>query len=169
MKQENPDADGDGTVRNVKGRPVKVPDVEIEEIGHLSESDPIDQIADGSAEDHGKSTGQMRMRCRRFEVKPQDQAHCQKGKEQKHHTAQTRIRTGQETERTPGILNVREVEKTGNDRNGMIQRQVSQNQHLGELIEQYNHTGNQKQFDRFAFHPALMLFRAVWQRLQIVG
>jgi hypothetical protein len=79
MKQKNTDADGDGTVRNVKGRPVKVPDVEIEEIGHLSESDSIDQVADGSAEDHGKSTSQIGKRRRRFKVKPQDQAHCQKG------------------------------------------------------------------------------------------
>ena len=64
---------------------------------------------------------------------------------------------------------MRKVEKTGNDRNGVIQWQVSQNQQLGELIEQYNHTSDQKQFDRFTFHPASMLSKAFWQRLQIVG
>ena len=44
-------ADGDGRVGDVECRPVVSLPVDIEEVDHLAEADPVDQVAHGAGED----------------------------------------------------------------------------------------------------------------------
>ena len=54
MKDENDHTDGYGAVRNIKGRPVKIADIEIQKIHHLPHSDPVNQISQRPANDKRK-------------------------------------------------------------------------------------------------------------------
>ena len=51
-------ADGDETVREIECRPVKVRPVEVEKVNNFTVCDPIDQVADRSAENEGKCRDQ---------------------------------------------------------------------------------------------------------------
>ena len=50
--------------------------------------------------------------------------------------------TGHEAECSAWIMDVGQIEKTGDDRNGMVERHLFQDHGLCGLIENYYRTGN---------------------------
>ena len=69
MKDKNSDSDSNRTVGNIKGRPVVFADIKIKEIGNFAESDPVDEIADSSAENQRKTNRQPGMGCGCLKIK----------------------------------------------------------------------------------------------------
>src|SRR6185312_4453728 len=57
-----PDADANRRIRQVEGEPVPVAEVEIEEIHHRAAPQPVDDIADGAADDETDGNPDQRLR-----------------------------------------------------------------------------------------------------------
>jgi hypothetical protein len=57
---------------------------------------------------------------------------------------------GQEAESPTGVMNMSDIEKSWNDRNGVMQRKINKNERFGYLIDSYDYTGNDGQCDVFA-------------------
>ena len=57
MKYKNENAYGNRTVGDVKGRPVEIAEVNVKKVHHISKSDPVNQISDGTSENQGKTGG----------------------------------------------------------------------------------------------------------------
>ena len=60
IKNSDHHADGDEAVGKIERRPVKVRPVDIEKIDNFAIGNPIDQIADGAAENKGERGNQAR-------------------------------------------------------------------------------------------------------------
>ena len=69
MKYENKNADGNRTVGDVKGRPVKIAEVNVKKVHNISKSDPVNQISDGTAENQGKTGSKKRVAAGCFLIK----------------------------------------------------------------------------------------------------
>ena len=54
---EQKDADADGGVRHVEGGPVVVVPVGVEEVDHLAEPYPVDEVAERPGEDESEGEG----------------------------------------------------------------------------------------------------------------
>ena len=61
MIQENSHPYGNGTVSNIKSRPMIASDINIKEVYNLSEANSIDHVAYGATENQCKTCGQERM------------------------------------------------------------------------------------------------------------
>ena len=83
MIQEDNRADGDRAVCHIEHRPMKIADVDIQEIRYPAKPDSVDEVTDGSPEDQGKSGRKKWMGIHCLSVKIEYQACGQGGEDYK--------------------------------------------------------------------------------------
>src|SRR5690606_39557554 len=54
IEQQQADAHDNGTVGQVEGRPVPAEGVQVDEVEHGAEAEPVDDVADGAADDRSE-------------------------------------------------------------------------------------------------------------------
>lgn len=124
MIDEYRHSDGDGAVCNVECRPMHVPNVHIQKIHHCAEPNPVDHVADSTAKYQGKGGCQHFVGIGCVFVKIQNKGKREKRDKNKNKTPDFRTLVGKKAECASGIQDVGKIEKTGNDRNRMVQVQI---------------------------------------------
>ena len=83
MIQEYHHSDGYSAIRNIKGRPMIISDVNIQEINDFTHSNPIDKIADGAAENQRQADGQKPETLGCFHIKVENKTDGERRDEKK--------------------------------------------------------------------------------------
>ncbi|VTR68165.1 hypothetical protein DESC_70005 [Desulfosarcina cetonica] len=124
MGNENRDPDGDGAVRHVEGRPVMGSHVEIEKIDHLPETQAIDEVAHGTAENHGQGRGQKRARFGRQAIEINDHPHGKGRHADEQQVPQVRVAGGHEAEGASRVVDMGQVEESRDDLDALVKGQT---------------------------------------------
>ena len=131
--EESSRADADAHVGHVEGGPVHVPDVEIQKIDHHPEPRPIQQIAQGAAQDQAQSVDIEGPVVLLAPGQDPDQTHGQDRDHDEEGPLPVDVVAVQETKGRSPVQDVHDVEKTGDDRealfpdrNGLLDPELAQ-------------------------------------------
>lgn len=140
-QQKEADPDDYSRISHIKGRPVVAAKIKIEKIHHRAITDPVQKITDRPPADQGKDD----------EIEPSFLTVLLKGKENekqgsagdadKKRYPPGRVGAGKQTEGGPGVMEIGQIEKTGNNGNGLMQHETGHNQPLGVLVRGHHQQG----------------------------
>ncbi len=83
MIYKKSDTDGDGTVSNIKCRPVEIHDINIQKIDHFTYTDPVNDITDSPAHDQRQTKRKQSLARGCFGIQIENQTHGHKRRYQK--------------------------------------------------------------------------------------
>ena len=101
MVEKDTDADGNGTVGDIKRRPMIVSQINIQKINHHAKSDSIDQIADGTAKNQRKGSRQPGVLSGCLFVEVKNQTDGQRRNKKENNTSQDRAQICHKPESAP--------------------------------------------------------------------
>jgi hypothetical protein len=125
-----------GAVSYIKGRPVKIADVNVKKIDDNTQTNSVDQIADGSAEYQGKTNPKKRIRRRCFHIKIKNQADSQRRGQKKNNRPHGFTHIGHEAKSPARIVDMGDIKKAGNNSNALVVGQILEDEGLGNLVRQ---------------------------------
>ena len=128
-------------------------DVKVQEIHHLTEPEPINEVAHGPAEYGGKAHGQEHKLPGHLVVKPQKGHGHHRGDKQKKELTHPGGLLGKHAKGPAGVEHMGDIKKRGH-RNAVIKGQALQDHSLGDLIQHHHGPGNEnKTHQGLFFHP----------------
>src|SRR5215470_12300687 len=159
MADQDDDADSDEGVGDVEGRPLVAAPVDEQEIGHVSEREPVGQVTERAAKHAGDRKQQPLLIGGDLMNEVEEYADGDRRGDEEERNSERVVRAGEQAERTPRITGVRDREEPADDRDAVVQRQRVSHVPLGELIEDDYAPGDQRNERRLVHHaisPALM-------------
>jgi len=138
LKNKEGDANGDRGIGDIKGRPMMTADIEIEEIDHKTEADPINEIADGPARNQGKSHGVYTATAAETPLGNPDKNQGRAGSADKKDLTPESWLPGQDAEGSTVIGQIGQIEEIGNDHFALKEGKMIHNPNLGRLIDTDN-------------------------------
>ena len=163
------DTDGDEAIGDVKRRPVIGTPETIEEVDHFAINHPIDEIANGAADNEGQGGAQT------FFIvgQPPEHVKYESDGDERHRNQKRPAKhlgaAGKDAEGRAGVAHIGEAEQSVNDRDRMVKRHQAVDDNLSQLIDNDNRhepAGDDAPFQAQAKAPALS---TAAQRAQAVG
>ena len=161
MIDKNNDPHGDGTVRNIEGRPVIFSDVKVEKVHHHSKADSIYQISDRATEYQSKTDCQKSVPMGRLDVEIKNQAHGQRRNKEKYNRPEDRAHFGHQSECTARIENMGDIKNTFDNRDAFVQPQIYQDERLGDLVGRNNKASHDCQPYEFVMPHLIHLIQCI--------
>jgi len=135
---------GDERICHVEGGPVVAAEVDVEKVDHLTNADPIHQIANGAPHDAGHrdpvaETGQVVVR------PPNEANHDGHGQSDQKKDTHRLGQVIEHAEGDPTVVGVDDVEESGDDRDRLPAGDRGDDPPLGQLIEGGHRSGHPQQ------------------------
>ena len=134
------DADADGRIGHVEGRPVVLVPVEIEEVDHLAQPDPVDKIAECAGEDKGESDGVESLIRPKLAEYEEDHDNGDNRDADEEGEAETGI--GQKAERRPLVADIGNIDEVFHNCDGGVEPHGPVDKDLGCLVEEEDDSGD---------------------------
>jgi len=135
VKKRKADADSDKAVGDIESGPVITGPVDVEKVYHFAVRDPVDEVADGAAEDERKRGDEPGGIVAQAFEHEDDKADGDDGNADQKRQPKNFVSTGKNSERRPGIAHIGEIKKTVDDRNRVVQWHRPVDDDLCQLIE----------------------------------
>src|SRR5512146_1455765 len=126
----------DTTIGHIEVRPDVTADVKVQEVRHLAADDPVPEVSDRAAKNERQADSRCGQRMIALPEKISNNPEREAREADEQSGAPLRRGIGEESERRPPIVYVRDLEKSRNDCDCIVRRQSALNYDLGDAVEQ---------------------------------
>lgn len=148
----------DGTVGDIKCRPMGGPNIKIKEIQNLSISEPVYQISNGTTKNQGQAIGQEGKVSGTPFVKPQHKKGNQRRHEQENKFPDFKGLGCKKAKSATRIKDMRQVKKLFNNNDMIMQDYIQLDHILGDLVSENNAAADQNQSKPNVFQGFITCF-----------
>jgi len=110
-------------------------DIEVEEVDHLAEADPVDEVSQGAGKDHPQGDCKQLIFVGIDAQVMEDEADGGQGDADEEDVAEGRRGPGKEAEGRPGVPDVGDAEESRDHGNRLVEGHARMDDVLGDLIE----------------------------------
>lgn len=130
MVKKKDDADGNARVCHIEHGPVEARDGKIEEVHHLSEEQPVNDVPHGSSRNEGQGKPEGEFPVAKFPRIPDHHRSCHHRRYRENEGTAVKI----DAEGNTRVFHVRQTEETPQDWDGLVRSQVGSGKMFGDLV-----------------------------------